>query len=71
MKATILALSLLIIGCSSQRDPGPHLKEWNYTNDWYYTDQGERLQVYKTRTGKRFVFELNKKQTHFIRKFIN
>jgi len=70
MKYIILLISIVMIGCSVRRDPGSDLKDWNYTDEWYYTESGQRLQVYKTKRGKRFVFVLNKSETSLIRSYL-
>jgi hypothetical protein len=67
----LIALSILVLtftACSSQ-DPCIRLQDWNYTNEWYYQGN-ERFQVYKTWTGKRFIYVLNTDSTHFKRKTI-
>ena len=43
--------------------------EHSYTLEWYY-ENGTRYQVYKTRTGQRYIIVLNKEQTKLKRKYI-
>jgi hypothetical protein len=67
----LIALSILVLAftaCSSQ-DPCVRLHNWNYTDEWFFQGD-ERFQVYKTWTGKRFIYVLNTDSTHFKRKTI-
>ena len=64
----IISIAALLTACSSQ-DPCVQMHEWNYTNEWFYRGN-ERFQVYKTRFGKRFIYEMNQDSTAFKRKFI-
>jgi hypothetical protein len=45
------------------------IKEHSYTEEWYYIDT-MRFQVYKTKSGKRYIIVLNEKQTRFKRQYI-
>jgi hypothetical protein len=51
------------------QDPCVRLHNWNYTDEWFFQGD-ERFQVYKTWTGKRFIYVLNADSTHFKRKTI-
>lgn len=66
MKYVILALTcIFLISCSVEQ----RIKDHSYTQEWYYTE-AMRYQVYKTKSGKRYIIVLNKKQTKFKRKYI-
>ena len=69
--ATLFTVILIItlISCNSQKDPCVPMREWNYTDEWFYRGD-ERFQVYKTLLGKKFIYEMNKDSTAFKRKFI-
>lgn len=45
------------------------IKEHSYTDEWYYIDT-MRFQVYKTKSGKKYIIVLNEKQTKFKRQYI-
>ena len=62
---TLLVL-LTLISCSSVED---RIKEHSYTNEWYYIDT-MRFQVYKTKSGKKYIIVLNEKQTKYKRQYI-
>ena len=66
-KILTLLTILLLISCKPAE---LRIKNYSYTDLWYYTDQGERYQVYQTAMGNKYVLVLNKKQTKFIRKYI-
>jgi hypothetical protein len=63
----IILLSFLIISCKSVEE---RIKDYSYTNEWYYLDT-IRYQVYKTKSGEKYIIVLNKKNTRFKRKYIN
>jgi hypothetical protein len=53
------------LSCNVER----RIHEHSYTQEWYY-ENGTRYQVYKTRTGQRYIIILNNKQTNLKRKYI-
>jgi hypothetical protein len=61
----LIFTSILITSCSVEQ----RLKEHSYTNEWYYIDT-MRFQVYKTKSGKKYIIVLNEKQTRFKREYI-
>lgn len=64
---SMLALILLsLTSCSAEQRIYKH----SYTDSWYYSDKGERYQVYQTARGTKYILVLNKKETKFIRKYI-
>ena len=62
---TLLAI-VTLISCSSVED---RIKEHSYTQEWYYIDT-MRFQVYKTKSGKRYIIVLNEQQTKYKRQYI-
>lgn len=62
---TLLAI-VILISCSSVED---RIKEHSYTQEWYYIDT-MRFQVYKTKSGKKYIIVLNEKQTKYKRQYI-
>jgi hypothetical protein len=68
MKKVIILLTIFIfIGCKPAE---LRIYDHSYTDYWYYSDQGERYQVYQTTMGNKYILVLNKKQTKIIRKYI-
>jgi hypothetical protein len=65
-KFILLAIGLLMLSCSSAED---RIKEHSYTDEWYYIDT-MRFQVYKTKSGKRYIIVLNNRQTNYKRQYI-
>jgi hypothetical protein len=66
MKYLILILIVFILSsCSVEQ----RIKDHSYTNEWYYIDT-MRFQVYKTKSGKKYIIVLNEKQTKFKRQYI-
>jgi len=68
---TIILFSMLVIllsltSCSAEK----RIYEHSYTDYWYY-EQNQRYQVYQTSRGNKYILVLNKKETKFIRKYIN
>jgi len=63
----LIFMGVLVMSCSSVEQ---RIKEYSYTNEWYYMGT-ERYQVYKTKSGERYIIVLNKKETDFRRKYIN
>jgi hypothetical protein len=66
-KLVLIFMGVLVMSCSSVEQ---RIKEHSYTNEWYYMGT-ERYQVYKTKSGERYIIVLNKKETDFKRKYIN
>jgi hypothetical protein len=67
MKYVILILTCLsLISCTTVED---RIKEYSYTKEWYYIDT-MRFQVYKTKSGKKYIIVLNERQTRFKRQYI-
>ena len=66
MKYFIMLIMLITLSsCSVER----RIKEHSYTDEWYYIDT-MRFQVYKTKSGKKYIIVLNEKQTRFKRQYI-
>jgi hypothetical protein len=66
MKHLILILIVFILtSCNVEK----RIYEHSYTNEWYYIDT-MRFQVYKTKSGKKYIIVLNEKQTKFKRQYI-
>lgn len=61
---TLLAI-LTLTSCSVEQ----RIKEHSYTQEWYYIDT-MRFQVYKTKSGKKYIIVLNEKQTKYKRQYI-
>ena len=68
MRKIITLLTILLLFSCKPADL--RLQNYSYTDYWYYSDQGERYQVYQTAMGNKYILVLNKKQTKFIRKYI-
>lgn len=69
MKQVIILLTIfLFIGCKPAE---LRIHNYSYTDYWYYQDKDTRYQVYQTAMGNKYILVLNKKQTKFIRKYIN
>jgi hypothetical protein len=65
----LLIVAILISSCSISQDPCVLLHRWNYTDEWYYQNNG-RFQVYKTWTGRKFIYDLTPDSTEFRRVYI-
>ena len=65
----ISMLSLIVLGLTSC-NAEQRIYKHSYTDSWYYSDKGERYQVYQTTRGTKYILVLNKKETKFIRKYI-
>lgn len=66
MKYFILILIVTVsISCSVEQ----RIKDHSYTDEWYY-DNAIRYQVYKTKSGNKYIIVLNEKQTRFKRQYI-
>jgi hypothetical protein len=61
-----LLLTFILLSCNAEL----RIKDHSYTNEWHYEGE-KRLQVYKTRSGRHYVLVLNKKETKFIRKYLD
>jgi hypothetical protein len=59
-------LLFLFTSCSAEK----RIYDYSYTDSWYYSDKGERYQVYQTARGIKYILVLNKKETKIIRKYI-
>ena len=67
MKYAILILTCLsLISCTSVED---RIKEYSYTQEWHYIDT-MRFQVYKTKSGRKYIIVLNNRQTNYKRQYI-
>ena len=62
----LLLLTFIVLSCNAEL----RIKDHNYTDEWHYEGK-DRLQVYKTRSGRHYVLVLNKKETKFIRKYLD
>jgi len=66
MKQLLLILIVILFtSCSVEQ----RIKDYSYTDEWYYIDT-MRFQVYKTKSGKKYIIVLNEKQTKFKRQYI-
>jgi hypothetical protein len=61
----LLAILCLLASCSVEQ----RIKDHSYTEEWY-TENGIRYQVYKTRGGKRYIIVFTKNQNNLKRKYI-
>ena len=66
---TILITLLLLLTLSSCKTLEERIKDHSYTDEWYYIDT-MRFQVYKTKSGQKYIIVLNEKQTKFVRQYI-
>lgn len=62
----LLLLTFIVLSCNAEL----RIKDHSYTDEWHYEGK-DRLQVYKTRSGRHYVLVLNKKETKFIRKYLD
>jgi len=60
-----LLLLLTLTSCSVEQ----RIKDYSYTQEWYYIDT-MKFQVYKTKSGKKYIIILNEKQTKYKRQYI-
>jgi hypothetical protein len=66
MKKILLIFLLIgLFSCNVER----RIKEYSYTEGWYYIDT-LRFQVYKTKSGRKYIIVLNNKETRFKRQYI-
>lgn len=63
----ILICSFLFLSCANVEQ---RIKEYSYTEDFYFDSNGQRYQVYKTKKGNKYILVLNKKETNFKRKYL-
>ncbi len=68
MKKIIFLLLLSSVAFSCSVDS--RITSSSYTTEWYYIDT-LRFQVYKTKSGRKYIIMLNDSETRFIRKYIN
>jgi predicted glycosyltransferase len=61
----LILIAILSISCSVEQ----RIKDHSYTDEWYY-DNAIRYQVYKTKSGCKYIIRLNKKETRFKRQYI-
>jgi hypothetical protein len=61
-----LLLLITLTSCSVEQ----RIREYSYTDEWYHVNTA-KFQVYKTRTDRKYIIVLNKKQTKYKRKYIN
>ena len=66
-KFLLILVGVLTMSCSSVEE---RIKDHSYTDEWYYLD-ATRYQVYKTKSGRKYIIVLNNRQTDFKRKYIN
>jgi hypothetical protein len=64
-KLILLLLFFCLVSCEAEKRIYNH----SYTNEWYYIDT-MRFQVYKTKSGKRYILVLNEQQTRYKRQYI-
>ena len=66
MKAILILLALISFSCKSAEES---IKDYSYTNEWHF-ENGQRYQVYQTKSGTQYVLVLNKRESKFIRKYL-
>lgn len=66
-KLVLIFIGVLAMSCSSVEE---RIKDYSYTDEWYYIDT-MRFQVYKTKSGRKYIIVLNNRETNFKRKYIN
>jgi len=64
-KILLILIATLSISCSVEQ----RIKDYSYTDEWYYISS-ERYQVYKTKSGNKYIIRLNKRETKFKRQYI-
>ena len=67
MKKVILLvlITFTLLSCGVEQ----RIKDYSYTNEWYYIDS-IRYQVYQTKKGEKYIIVLNEKETRFKRQYI-
>lgn len=66
-KLVLIFIGVLAMSCSSVEE---RIKDYSYTDEWHYVNT-ERYQVYKTKSGRKYIIVLNNTQTNFKRRYIN
>jgi len=64
-KLILLLLFFGLVSCNVEK----RIYEHSYTDEWHYIDT-MRFQVYKTKSGKRYILVLNEQQTRYKRQHI-
>jgi hypothetical protein len=64
-KLLIILCFFTLLSCGVEQ----RIKDYSYTNEWFYIDSN-RYQVYKTKSGKRYIIVLNNKQTTLKRQYV-
>jgi hypothetical protein len=67
MKKLILILSLISFSCKTAEN---RINENSYTKEWHY-ESGQRFQVYQTNSHRKYILVLNKRESKFVRKYLN
>ena len=66
MKQLLLILIVILFtSCSVEQ----RIKDHSYTNEWHF-ENAERFQVYKTKSGQKYIIVLNRSETKFKRKYL-
>jgi hypothetical protein len=66
MKIILILLALITLtSCSVEQ----RIKDYSYTNEWYYIDM-MKFEVYKTKSGRKYIIVLNEKHTRYVRQYI-
>jgi hypothetical protein len=66
MKKILLILTaILLTSCSVEQ----RIKDHSYTEEWYYIDT-MRFQVYKNKSGRRYIIVLNNRLTRYKKQYI-
>lgn len=61
----LILIAILSISCSLEQ----RIKDYSYTDEWYYINS-ERYQVYKTKSGSKYIIRLNERETKFKRQYV-
>jgi hypothetical protein len=61
-----LLFTFTIISCGGVEE---RIKDHSYTNEWHF-ENAERFQVYKTKSGQKYIIVLNRSETKFKRKYL-
>jgi hypothetical protein len=62
----VILTAMLLFSCKAAEE---RIKEYSYTNEWYFKD-GQRYQLYKTKYGNKYILVINKSETKIIRKYV-
>ena len=66
MKIILILLTLITLtSCSVEQ----RVKNYSYTNEYYYIDM-MKFEVYKTKSGRKYIIVLNEKHTRYVRQYI-